>query len=85
MSEGRSAMQNLHAKLPEILEVRKLSEDLCDGIERLQRACYPYMAEHEIINADMARRQLEIFPSGQTVALDLTGGEKKVVGLSLVT
>ena len=63
-----------------VLEIRKLSEDLCDGIEQLQRACYPYMADHELINADMARRQLEIFPLGQTVALDLTNGERKVVG-----
>jgi GNAT superfamily N-acetyltransferase len=40
------------------------------GLEALQRACYPTLAEHELMKVEHFRSQHAIFPQGQFVVLD---------------
>ena len=56
-----------------------LSAEHCEGVEALQNAAYPTLASHEKITASHAKRHLEVFREGQTVAID-TSNSNKVVG-----
>ena len=40
------------------------------GLEALQRACYPTLADHELMKVEHFRSQHAIFPEGQFVVLD---------------
>ncbi len=40
------------------------------ALEKLQRICYPTLADHELMNVDMYESQCHIFRDGQFVALD---------------
>lgn len=46
------------------------------GLEALQRACYPTLAEHELMRVEHFASQYAVFPQGQFVVLD----NERVIG-----
>lgn len=57
------------------------------ALERLQRDCFPFLADHELMNAEHFLSHHRLFPDGEFVALAATSpqgeplAEERVVGL----
>jgi GNAT superfamily N-acetyltransferase len=50
--------------------ITNLRPEFFAALARLQRLCYPTLADHELMNVDMFASQYRLFPEGQFVALD---------------
>ncbi len=58
---------------PDTFTITQSRPDLVDQLEAVQRACFPTLAEDEIITARHYAAQIEIFPEGQLCVLTPAG------------
>ncbi len=58
---------------PDEFTITQSRPDLVDQLEAVQRACFPTLAEDEIITARHYAAQIEIFPEGQLCVLTPAG------------
>jgi GNAT superfamily N-acetyltransferase len=58
-----------------LIRVTNIQPAYFAGLEALQRACYPTLAEHELMKVEHFASQYAVFPAGQFVVLD---GERVV-------
>ncbi len=58
---------------PDTFTITQSRPDLVDQLEAVQRACFPTLAEDEIITARHYAAHIEIFPEGQLCVLNPAG------------
>lgn len=63
----------MNKQMPETFRVVNSTLDMVDQLEAVQRACFPTLAEEEIITAEKYAAHINLFPEGQMAVVNQNG------------